>query len=638
MSPNAGVPNIMTQPIVQACIAGQCDATTLDLESLLIALDQLNSAYRAGQPLVSDDRYDHEFLARLRDLAPGHPYLQRVESEPAGVFGEEMVPHPFPMLSTEKAYTDGEVERFVERLARAARELGLSRSDQILRATMKLDGQGARFDGSRLYTRGNYLYGYEITRAIERGLVMVSRGASVGEVVVLQSYFDENLADEFESPRNFVIGAISADEPREAALLAYQAGALRFVSYDTLPNWTGFPDDFLREHHDIRRDLHGQTPYLVDGLVVEATTEALRRHLGSTSHHHRYMLAVKEKGTTAEAVVRGVTWHTGRTGRVTPVLRIDPVTLSGATLQNVTAHHAGIVQTHGLGVGARIEVIRSGEVIPKIEKILETSAEVAVPEVCPSCGHGLEWEGDKFLACGNTLGCPAQVENGLRHFFHILGTADLFGPRTIEKLVAGGVTTLPGIYALTESDFLRHGFGHGQSDNLVRELARSRVIPVEDWRFLAAFGIRHLGRGDSRKLLAVIPLGALERATTEAIRAIPGFGVLTSEAVARGIRERLDVIRHLIGLGFNLILSEPTSAKESPIAGMGVVFTGTMRGGSREAMETEARSLGAQVQSSVSGITRYLVCGEKCGASKLNKARSLGVTLLTEAEYRKMIA
>jgi DNA ligase (NAD+) len=614
-------------------------AQTLSDPELVSVIVELNTAYRAGNPIISDHRYDHEFIAELAKRHPEHPLLHQVEEEPEAVFGEARVKHPVPMLSTEKAYTREEVANFLRRVREAAEEIGMDGSPE-LRATVKLDGQAGRLEGGMLVTRGDGYYGYDVSRALQRGFQVIGDGSGLGELVVLHKYFEDNLSEDFEHPRNFVVGASSADTLSDKTAEALAAGAARFVMYDALPCWCGTGDQFLEDMENIIAQLKGETAeYKHDGIILEATDPDLRRHMGHTTHHYRYMLAIKEKSDTAEVMVKHVEWQTGRTGRVSPVIVIEPTWLSGATISNVTAHHAEIVRNSKIGPGAVIEISRAGDVIPKLERVVTPADIVEIAVACPSCSSRLEWDGDKFLVCPNRDGCSAQVENTLRHFFATLGIVDLFGPATIAKLRAAGHDSLEKIYALNENDFRQAGFGPGQSANLVRELVRSRTESVEDWRFLAAFGIRFLGRGDSRQLLKHIPLRSLGNVLAKDIGGIHGFGELTSEAIAHSLHDRWPTIWHLLSLGFNIAETSRAAAGNaaSPVNGKKIVFTGTMASGDREEMQQRAASLGAVIQSGVNGKTDFLVVGTSPGASKMNKAQSLGIPCITEVEYLALI-
>jgi DNA ligase (NAD+) len=334
-----------------------------------------------------------------------------------------------------------------------------------------------------------------------------------------------------------------------------------------------------------------------------------------------------------------ILWQTGRTGNITPVLLIEPLKLSGATISRITAHHAGMVRDRALGPGACIEIIRSGEVIPKLVGVLQPATQVDLPETCPACQAPLHWRED-FLRCGNPLECPGQVVHRIRHWFWILGNSDGMGIKTVQRLVDAGKTTLPAVYALTEADFLAMEFGPGQSKVLVKALADSRTQLVEDARFLAALGISDLGIGESRRLLAQKRLEELGEITTGDLEAIKGFGEVTSVRIGEGLQARWPEVQHLLGLGFQLertpLVSE-RQAIQSPIAGMKILFTGSMQQGNRKDMKKKAIDLGAQVQSAVSAKTDLLVVGEKAG-SKLEKAKKLGVRVLSEAEYLALLS
>jgi len=606
------------------------EVVQLEVERLLKRIEQFNAAYRGGLPLVTDQQYDL-LVEQLRELDPEHPFLRQVE--PESFSGKREVRHPVPMLSTEKAYTPEDLQRFVTRVSKEAAEIGVT--NVRYRVTPKLDGLAGRDDGTVFATRGNGESGYEVSSAFAKGMVPVGgRGLGVGEMVMVLSYFREHLAGKFEHPRNLVVGIVSSDTVNEQARQALLDGVVRFVPYATLPSWEGSGTELLAGMEQITVELSSQIDYPLDGMVVEVLDEDVRQSMGATTHHYRWQIAVKRKGETALTRVESVVWQVGRTGKVTPVLMVEPVSVSGATIRRVTAHNAGFLEKNGLGAGAEIEIIRSGEVIPKVEDVLET-APVILPEACPCCGSALLREND-FLLCRNPH-CPDQTEQTIEHWFKTLGNADWFGRKTVEKLVKAGYDSLERIYELGEEDFRAMGFGPVQSANLAEAVYLSRTKAVEDWRFLAALGIEDLGKGDSRKLLEAFPLETLPDVSRAQIEALHGFGAITSQAIVRGLERQTVTLRHLLALGFNITRSGETATTSSPIAGKHVVFTGKMRG-SREEMQEEARSLGALVQSAVNAKTDFLICGENVGATKMNKAKASGTTILNEEEYLRLIA
>lgn len=604
------------------------------VDELVDLLKVYNKAYRQGTPIVSDAEYD-ALVEQLRERAPAHPFLQAVE--PEQFTGRREVRHPIPMLSIEKAYTREQLERFVARVQKEAEALGIE--SVTFRLTPKLDGLAGRDDGSVFATRGNGEVGYEISSAFAKGVVPIGgRGQGMGEIVVVKSYFDQHMADFFEHPRNMVVGIISSDTLNENAATALNDGMVRFVPYSQAPSTIVDGRRLVEGTRQVVQDLLKNVDYPTDGVVAEVTDDRLKDQMGATAHHYRWQIAIKTKGETAQTTVTGIQWQVGRTGKVTPVLEVDPVSLSGATIRRVTAHHAGNIRNSGIGIGTRIEVIRSGEVIPKLEGVLEIRGEVERPEACPACGGPLVWQND-FLMCTNNA-CRAQIEQRIGHWFRILGNADWLGIKTIGKIVASGHDSLEAIYRLSEADFTSMGFGPVQSKNLAEAITISRTKPVEDWRFLAAFGIADLGTGDSRKLLAHVRLEDVVALDPEAIAQIKGFGEKTSQSIVTSIGAMKGTIRHMLDLGFNLRrtpLASEQADVDSPVAGKGIVFTGKMIHGTRDAMQAEARALGATVQTAVSGKTDYLVCGENVGAAKIDKASRLGVTVLTESQYMAMV-
>lgn len=634
---------------IYAIVSGDTDPHQYSADALAAMCQVLNRHYRAGEELVSDAAYDALFVKPLGERAPDHPFFAEVEPE-SGAFGSETVRHAQPMLSTDKAYSEDELARFIARARRTAIDLGVS--EPALVATPKLDGiAGMDRDDGRLVTRGDGHKGADITHAFERGLIADGgRGQGAGELVLDEQFFKEKIERAFEMrhPRNFIAGFVSAETCKPHHRLAAESAAVVFVPYAGLPRWEGSAEAFMADWEGICQRLRAEVPYRTDGVVLSVSDALVREAMGATNHHYRWQVAVKTRGEVATTVVRGVRAQTGRTGRVTPVLEIEPVYLAGAWISNVTAHTAATLEQHGLGVGARIGVIRAGEVIPKLEHVEAPAPEPMVLDTCPSCGEMLQIEGE-YKVCPNTADCPAQAESRLRHWFKTLGNADLFGPVTVARLVDAGYTDLSVIYSLEEADFRALGFGPGQSANLVKQLERSRTESVQDWRFLAAFGLRHLGRGDARKLLSFHALESLPNLTAEQIEAVPGFGAITAPAIARQLQAHAERIALMLALGFNLertafAWDAARNQTDGPLAGESVVFTGKLSGGARSELEEQARGLGARVQSAVNGSTTLLVCGERAG-SKRRKAEKINeqagheqIAILTEAAYQQRIS
>ncbi len=617
------------------------NADFLSDQSLLGFLQITNALYRAGEPVISDDLYDHVFLEELKKRHPNHPYLHTVEPEP--VFAGKTVRLPVQMLSTEKAYDLESIKKWLEKIEKAAIEIGLEPDKLVYRITPKLDGYAAYDDGEHLYTRGDGRKGTDITRVFDRGLVVAGngrRGQGAGEIVVSKTYFKENLAQYFDNARNFQASIIKEKDLNEHALAAIKSKAAVFYPFSQLPAWTGSASEMISNFDEIVAKVSAMVDYDVDGVVIEVTDDVLRQHLGATRHHHRWQIAFKSNLESAEVKVLKVIPQTSRSGRVNPVAELEPTRLSGALISRATAHHYGMVKELGIGPGTIIELTRSGMVIPKIERVI-VPRKPQIPDSCPSCGHELIWEGD-YLYCPNSVYCPAQIEHTMEHFFKTLGNVDGFGRKTIEKIHAAGVRSVYEIYQLTQEQLEAMGFGEKTSRNLINELIRSRTEPIEDWRFLGAFGIYRMGLGNCERLLQHHHLLDIFSLTIDEIIEIEGFAEKTAQVIVECLENIKEDFFKIYNLGFNLIatplLSEQPENQASPIWGKVIVFTGTMRHGTREEMKKQAKKMGAKVASSVTGKTDYLVAGEKVGEAKISAAQEKGVTVLTEDQYIKMIA
>lgn len=607
----------------------------LTLAPLAAEIERLNTLYRAGTPEVDDEVYDAVYLGRLRELDPNHPLLDRVEPEAAGTLGAP-VRHSAPMLSTEKAYTQEELDAWIERVYEAARQLGLAPDRLSFRMTPKLDGLAAFWDGRVLATRGDGLFGQDITRNIGRGLQINKILEGPGEIVIEQAYFESEIRDQFsmKAPRNFMVGLVGADTLAEHHQVALADGKCRFVSYQAIPN-IAMPGSVLSESwQKSMRSLRDDVPYLTDGVVVEVTNDSVRDLMGATSHHHRWMIALKEQGAVAQTTVKSITMQTGRTGRCSPVLELEPIELSGATIRRCTAHTARHIERLGLGPGARVTIVRSGEVIPTLAAVDVPSTIPTDISKCPSCGHATEWDND-YLVCPNALECPAQAVGRLEHFFLRMGVNG-FGPKICEALAAAGHTHPVDVLGLTAEQLVAVGIGSGVARNLRAAIDKRKKEVVRDNDAVAAFGVRHLGRGDSRKLLEVHAWADFAGLTSQKIQAISGFGSVTADAIAPFLAGIAEQMQRLVALGFTIEATvRAAEVKDNPVKGKKVVFTGTMPL-ARDHMEQMAREFGATVQSSVSKTTDLLIFGDKAG-SKLEKAQQLGVKVLPVAEYMDLI-
>ncbi|MEZ8704406.1 BRCT domain-containing protein [Vibrio cyclitrophicus] len=610
----------------------------LSNEEQLLFLVVANACYRSGFPVINDPQYD-EFSKKFAENNPEHSFVTSVESEVMSL--GKTVSLPQKMLSTDKAYSKEEIQKWLERIIKAANALDIDTKDINIRVTPKLDGYAAFDDGERLYTRGDGVKGQDVSRAFDRGLEVAKggdRGLGAGEIVIDKTYFEEKLSQYFENSRNIQAAIIAEKNVDSRVQQAINDGACFFYPFSLIDNWTGHYKELMASFENIIDKIWNAVGYDVDGVVLEATDPRIKEYMGATRKFHRWQIAFKINEEAAEVEVLSVTPQTSRTGRVSPVAELVPTKISGATISRVTVHHYNMVKANGVGKGAVVQIVRSGLVIPKIEKVIK-QVEPQIPTNCPSCKSHLIWESD-HLICPNKSDCPAQTENTLIHFFKILGNNDGFGPKVIEKLSNYGIKHIHDIYGLKAHQFAGYGFGDKTSKNLFDQLQASREVEVEDWRFLSAFGVSRLGGGNCEKLLQHHSITELFELSADNIVKIDGFARLSAEAIVEGLANIKDEFFKVYELGFNLSITPKESEKKdstSPISGAVIVFTGTMLQAKRSDMEKQAKYLGAKVGKSVTSKTTYLVAGTKVGETKINGAREKGVEVLSEQEYLDLI-
>lgn len=616
-----------------------CEPTEQELTS---TLTQANEAYRSGNPTMSDLEYD-QYIDELTQINPNSKFLNTVEPEASS---SNSFIHTSPMLSTNKAYSESEILSWLTKVEKAAFELGIT--NPVIRGTAKLDGVACKYiplpysDSAILATRGDGVKGNVIENLLELGLKVVGSTdtEAVGELVMKKAYFEEHLSQTYSHPRNYVAGIVSADNYKDDALQSLANGAVELVLYKNMPAIEMELSDFRNEHNEIEATLRN-TPYPIDGVVYEVKNPQIKELMGSSSHHHHWQIAKKQRGLGKETEVIDITYQVGRTGLLTPVVHISPVDLDGAITSKVTAHHVGNVIEKGIGIGAKLRVLRAGQVIPTIESVITPSQELNIPQSCPICTGQVEMRNDK-LYCVND-DCEGHSEAKIIHHFKILN-ALLFGKATVYKIVDAGYTAIEDIYQMTQQDLVSCGLGDGQAANLLREIARIKSEPMPDYLLLASLGVSKLGRGSSKKLLAKHRINEVSSLTVGDLLEVDGF----QDTTANIIQNKLDnnqLLAFLLTQGFEIEHTQDVLANaanktldlqaNSPVQGKLVVFTGTCSL-SRTEMSEWAASLGCEVQERVNKQTDYLVCGEKVGNSKMEKAAKLGATVLTEQEFRAL--
>lgn len=607
-------------------------------EQLSQLMTYFNEQYRSGSPVVSDVTFDLIYMPVLKSRLPHHPLITKVQPEAVNVINDRYQ-HKTPMLSTLKAYEHDEIQSFVDRCQQAANELGMT-EELLYRVSPKLDGLAASYIAAdeKIYTRGDGKYGNDITHLYHNGLKLVgdSNSNNIGEITVLQSYFEEKLKGSFAHPRNFVAGLANSDNLNDAGKQALTDNAIHLVFFNAINCPHISAAELLTNLESYCEQAKQHSPYLTDGTVIEVVNGTVKKHMGNNEHHHHWQIAKKSVGEVADVRIKGIEWNVGR-NKITPVLLIEPTRLSGAMIQRVTAHHAGNVNNLGLGEGALISITRSGEIIPKILGSIE-AVKPSIPTHCPCCSLPVHWVNDAITCVNND--CSERQVSAIEYHFSVIGV-DLFGRQTVRKLVENGYSSVESIYPLSTVDLLGCGFGVGQSENLFTEIQKAKTTPINDYLILASLGIHSLGRGSSKKMLKHVSLSTITTMTADQLQAIDGFGELTAKNITTAIEAKAEQISFLCNT-LNLVNSmKPMSVLNEednlPLSGLYITFTGKMEQ-NRSDMCSEAERFGAVVQSSVGRNTTYLVIGSNVGATKLNAAKAKGVIIITEAEYNNLIA
>ena len=666
-------------------------------------------------PMISDADYDalrrrneaieQRFPELVRDDSPS----KRVGAAPAAGFGK--VRHKVPMLSLGNAF---ETEDVAEFLARIARFLGLAKEDAVdIMAEPKIDGLSCalRYEQGKLVqgaTRGDGTTGEDITanvRTIE-DLPKQLKGKGWPDVLEVrgevymsrQAFMDLNSRQEaagekiFANPRNAAAGSLRQLNPEITA-----SRPLHFFAY-TWGEISGEPAAVLgKTMEEVRASFHKwgfslnepsrrckgldelmafyqhimaerpQLPFDIDGVVYKVDRLDLQQRLGFVSRAPRWAIAHKFPAEQAQTILNDITIQVGRTGALTPVANLEPISVGGVVVSRATLHNEDEIARKGIRVGDRVVVQRAGDVIPQVVEVVEHakgSKPYVFPDHCPVCGSKAEHEeGEVVRRCTGGLICKAQNYERLRHFvsrnaFDIEG----LGGKHIQAFLDDDLIKTPGdIFRLRDhrDDIAqREGWGPQSAANLMKAIEDRRSIGLD--RFIYALGIRQVGQATA-KLLAH-SYGTLDdwrKAMTAAYKErqdhpdsrkpeeigehyaelcnIEGIGMSVADDLAFffGEDHNLDILEDLEKL-LEIEKVEAPATSGSPVAGKTVVFTGTLETMTRSEAKARAESLGAKVAGSVSKKTDYVVVGADAG-SKAKKAEGLGVEMLSEEEWRKLI-
>jgi DNA ligase (NAD+) len=651
-----------------------------EIAKLRAELERHNRLYYAGEPEISDYDFD-QHLRRLQELEAAHPELfdpnsptQRVGGAPIEEF--RTVIHDPPMLSIDNVYSVDELREWDARVKR-----GLGIDDVEYEAELKIDGVSIDLlyeNGAlvRAATRGDGVRGDDVTpnvrtvRALPLRVEPKFKRLEVrGEIYIskrdfekLNEGFDED--ERLANPRNAAAGSLRQKDPKLAAQRKLSAYIYHLVAADDLriaSQWQayeiieslGIPanpqrglfasiaevEAFIAEWHERRHELQ----FEIDGIVVKVNRREQQLEVGSTSKAPRWAVAYKYPPEAAETIVRAINLYVGRTGAVTPVAEFDPVRIGGTKVVNASLHNFDELARKDVRIGDSIVVEKGGDIIPKVVAVLAEkrprgAKEFVVPSACPVCGQELhKFEGEVAVRCINQ-GCPAIVLQSITHFASRKAMdIEGLGWQTVQALLDSAlITDYASIYELTvEQVAALERKGEKSARNLIENIEASKKNELS--RFVFALGIRMVGER-AAKLLAdrFQSIDALMNATTEELVEVAEIGPKVAEAITfyfslPANRER---VQKMLRLG--VAPTHVVSATGNRLAGKSVVVTGTLNRFSRDEIHKLIEREGGKAASAVSSKTSYLVAGEASG-SKLEKARSLGVEVLSEEEFLAML-
>lgn len=644
--------------------------------------------YVLDAPEITDAEYDRmmvrlrELEARYPDSIPADSPTQRVGGRASSQFTE--VRHLEPLLSLGNVFSAEELRAFDERV-RSGLPAG-SKVEYVMEP--KIDGLACSliYENGKLVraaTRGDGVVGENVTANVRtiRSIPLtlkVPEGEAVpelldvrGEVYMPRQAFmrlNEQRAErgesEFANPRNAAAGSLRQLDPQVTASRSLSFFAYYLVGEGAQPKHSeslallaryGFKvsenykvveniDEAIKYIGDFN-ELRQGLSYDTDGAVIKVNDVYQQRILGATGKDPRWATAYKYPPEQAETTLEDIDWRVGRTGVLTPTAVLTPVKLSGSVISRATLHNEDFIRTKDIRIGDRVIINKAGEIIPEVlrvvvEKRTGDEKEVEIPSVCPECGWRVERQGEEAaIRCTNPH-CPALGREGLIHFVsRDAMNIDGCGPSVINALLdAGLVRDAADLYSLRKDDLLKlERMGEKSADNLLAALDESKKNELD--KLLFALGIRHVGAKVARILATEFgSMEKLQQAQPEELAQIRDIGDKIAESAVTwlNVPANIDLVERLAAAGLTMTFTPPASQEDNPFFGKTLVFTGTMPTLGRAEAKTMAQDVGAKVSGSVSKKTDYVIAGAEAG-SKLEKAQQLGVAVIDEAEFLRLL-
>ena len=644
--------------------------------------------YVLDAPEITDAEYDRmmvrlrELEARYPDSIPADSPTQRVGGRASSQFTE--VRHLEPLLSLGNVFSAEELRAFDERV-RSGLPAG-SKVEYVMEP--KIDGLACSliYENGKLVraaTRGDGVVGENVTANVRtiRSIPLtlkVPEGEAVpelldvrGEVYMPRQAFmrlNEQRAErgesEFANPRNAAAGSLRQLDPQVTASRSLSFFAYYLVGEGAQPKHSeslallaryGFKvsenykvveniDEAIKYIGDFN-ELRQGLSYDTDGAVIKVNDVYQQRILGATGKDPRWATAYKYPPEQAETTLEDIDWRVGRTGVLTPTAVLTPVKLSGSVISRATLHNEDFIRAKDIRIGDRVVINKAGEIIPEVlrvvvEKRTGDEKEVEIPGVCPECGWRVERQGEEAaIRCTNPH-CPALGREGLIHFVsRDAMNIDGCGPSVINALLdAGLVRDAADLYSLRKENLLKlERMGEKSADNLLAALDESKKNELD--KLLFALGIRHVGAKVARILATEFgSMEKLQQAQPEELAQIRDIGDKIAESAVTwlNVPANIDLVERLAAAGLTMTFTPPASQEDNPFFGKTLVFTGTMPTLGRAEAKTMAQDVGAKVSGSVSKKTDYVIAGAEAG-SKLEKAQQLGVTVIDEAEFLRLL-
>lgn len=644
--------------------------------------------YVLDAPEITDAEYDRmmvrlrELEARYPDSIPADSPTQRVGGRASSQFTE--VRHLEPLLSLGNVFSAEELRAFDERV-RSGLPAG-SKVEYVMEP--KIDGLACSliYENGKLVraaTRGDGVVGENVTANVRtiRSIPLtlkVPEGEAVpelldvrGEVYMPRQAFmrlNEQRAErgesEFANPRNAAAGSLRQLDPQVTASRSLSFFAYYLVGEGAQPKHSeslallaryGFKvsenykvveniDEAIKYIGDFN-ELRQGLSYDTDGAVIKVNDVYQQRILGATGKDPRWATAYKYPPEQAETTLEDIDWRVGRTGVLAPTAVLTPVKLSGSVISRATLHNEDFIRAKDIRIGDRVIINKAGEIIPEVlrvvvEKRTGDEKEVEIPNVCPECGWRVERQGEEAaIRCTNPH-CPALGREGLIHFVsRDAMNIDGCGPSVINALLdAGLVRDAADLYSLRKEDLLKlERMGEKSADNLLAALAESKKNELD--KLLFALGIRYVGAKVARILATEFgSMEKLQQAQPEELAQIRDIGDKIAESAVTwlNVPANIDLVERLAAAGLTMTFTPPASQEDNPFFGKTLVFTGTMPTLGRAEAKTMAQDVGAKVSGSVSKKTDYVIAGAEAG-SKLEKAQQLGVTVIDEAEFLRLL-